>query len=142
MAEIIEQREYIEEAPTHIHYWDWADHPGSGYGFDCDENGVVDESKIDNPLARESYRKIVENTGELVDKGFTTYPHNYWKSAVLKCDCGRELSLDDCMTNECTCGAFYNGSGQRLSDPSNWGEETGESFDSHGRYIGGDEDDW
>jgi len=56
---------------------------------------------------------------------------------TITCDCGEKLELYDPMTNECECGRFYNGFGQRLSHPRNWGEETGESFDDHGNYVVG-----
>ena len=47
---------------------------------------------------------------------------------VIKCDCGAKVELDSGWANECRrCHAEYNGSGQRLADRSQWGEETGES---------------
>jgi hypothetical protein len=60
---------------------------------------------------------------------------------TITCACGEELELDDPMTNRCACGQFYNGSGQRLSHPKNWGEETGESFDDFGNYVVGSEEE-
>jgi|GEM_PF-4436156 len=43
---------------------------------------------------------------------------------AIWCDeCGTEVQLTDSLTNECSCGAFYNGFGQRLSHPNNWDEE-------------------
>jgi len=40
--------------------------------------------------------------------------------------CGVWISLDG-FTNSChKCGQLYNTAGQRLVDPSLWGEETGE----------------
>jgi hypothetical protein len=54
---------------------------------------------------------------------------------TIKCTCGRSLTLSDSMTNQCECGQFWNGCGQRLSSPRNWGEETGEAFDDRGGYI-------
>jgi hypothetical protein len=61
-------------------------------------------------------------------------------SREIKCSCGKTLYLDDPMTNECSCGRFYNGFGNALSHPRNWGEETGEYFDDHGNYLGGGEE--
>lgn len=57
---------------------------------------------------------------------------------VGECDeCGADVYLIG-PTCECgKCGAVYNCFGQRLSDPSNWGEETGE-YESD-IYNGGDE---
>ena len=57
---------------------------------------------------------------------------------IIECEsCRRPLELDT-MTNECQCGTFYNGFGQRLVPPSQWGFETGERFDRHGDYVGTD----
>lgn len=50
------------------------------------------------------------------------------EDAVLRCGCGRAVTLDDPMTNTCDCGQEYNGSGQHLAPRSQWGEETGESL--------------
>lgn len=49
----------------------------------------------------------------------------YIEPAVGKCDCGGLVSLEG-FTNACSCGRLYNMSGQELSDPRFWGEETGE----------------
>jgi hypothetical protein len=54
---------------------------------------------------------------------------------VIECTCGLALELWDPMTNRCECGQFYNGSGQLLAHPRNWGEETGERFDDEGNQI-------
>jgi len=69
------------------------------------------------------------------------------KDTVPKVTCprGTEVELWDTMTNscDCGCGAEFNGSGQRLADRSQWGEETGEhpadlgrlsDFNSRERY--------
>ena len=40
-------------------------------------------------------------------------------------DCGKEVHLWDSMTNECECGALYNGFGQRLAPREEWAEEDG-----------------
>ncbi len=51
--------------------------------------------------------------------------HTY-KYAI--CQCGREIVLED-FTNWCDhCDKMYDFSGNRLSDPLNWGEETGEHW--------------
>lgn len=44
---------------------------------------------------------------------------------VVKCACGQEVWCTH-LTNTCTCGADYNGSGRLLAPRSQWGEETGE----------------
>lgn len=61
--------------------------------------------------------------------------HDTREPAEGECTCGRTVVLDDPMTNECGCGRFYNGSGQALAHPSQWGEETGERFDDRGNQV-------
>lgn len=45
----------------------------------------------------------------------------------LKCDCGTTVYLSG-FTNTCRCGRDYNSFGQLLAPRSQWGEETGESW--------------
>ena len=47
---------------------------------------------------------------------------------VRQCDCGCEVYCDNGWSNECDCGATYNGAGQQLAPRHMWGEETGETF--------------
>ena len=45
------------------------------------------------------------------------------ETCIIECeDCGKDVYLTD-NTNECECGALYNGFGQRLADPDEWDEE-------------------
>lgn len=45
------------------------------------------------------------------------------ETCIIECeDCGKDVYLTD-NTNECECGALYNGFGERLSDPEEWDEE-------------------
>ena len=96
--------------------------PGSGYSFDCDEAG---NPTFPNPSQRENYERVKLDpayrcTGVRKDEWTYTIP------AVLKCDCGREVSLDG-FTCPCDCGRDYNSSGTLLAPRSQWGEETGET---------------
>lgn len=107
---------------------------GGGLGFDADYQGV-----ILNPLSL--CDAAVENLlrglfGTRYSKPYLeTRYHTRREPASGTCDCGRVVYLDDPMTNHCACGAFYNGSGQRLAHPSQWGEETGERFTDYGSEI-------
>jgi hypothetical protein len=95
---------------------------------------VADElTKIaKNLVAQEGFFDIPEGIDE-EDDGYG--PRR--EPEIIICDnCGDNVVLDDSMTNRCgKCGQFYNGSGQRLSHPSQWGEETGEAFDSAGNQT-------
>ena len=92
------------------------------YSFDCDKDGVVNESILP-PLALENYRKcIAEGPGRI-----ERWERGYSEPAIGKCSCGLEVVLAN-FTNTCECGADYNSSGQMLACRSQWGEETGEHW--------------
>jgi hypothetical protein len=75
---------------------------------------------------------------ECLSPTVVTLRNRFWQSGLLECDCSATVSLDDPMTCVCeNCGAFYNGSGQKLCHPKFWGEETGERFDDAGSWIVG-----
>jgi len=47
-----------------------------------------------------------------------------YKTRSIVCeDCGKEMVLDDPLTNECECGTLYNGFGQRLAPRAEWDPE-------------------
>jgi len=89
------------------------------------------------PEGRANYERCIANTHArpLIAQGVRKSTGSFREPAILKCDCGAKLTLSDPMTNRCTCGAFYNGSGQSLCHPSLWGEETGERFDDSGHPV-------
>lgn len=113
-----------------LNFWS-RENTGWGMGFDCDAAG--------NPVLTDANRANYERTRQ--DPAFYSPQVQTWKNvwyepATIRCDCGSTLSLDDAMTNRCDrCGQFYNGSGQRLAHPSQWGEETGERFDDNGSPV-------
>ena len=114
-----------------ISYWrtfDYADEPGSGFGFPCDEHGVP---ILDNPAAEANYAACLTGTvdGRVIrDGGVIESVNRWWEPAVMRCYCGDEVVLDMALTNTCDrCGRDYNASGQLLAPRSQWGEETGES---------------
>jgi hypothetical protein len=64
----------------------------------------------------------------------------YFEPAVMRCDCGAEITLSNGMTNGCDrCDREYNGSGQLLASREFWGEETGETV---GDILNGRDADW
>ena len=113
----------------------------SGVSFQCDENGVIlnplslTEAAINN-LVDAMFSK---NYGPLkVSSFFRTIRH----PSIIICNyCRSEVILFDAMTNQCeVCKQFYNGSGQQLAHPSQWGYDTGENFNENGEYVGGGEE--
>ena len=100
------------------------------FTFELDSQGVP---ILTNPAARFNYDWCVKATKMVPE--LRDFDDIERRPMAIRCECGSELELYDPMTNECGCGRFFNGSGQALSHPSNWGKETGESFDDHGTQI-------
>lgn len=129
MAKIISHR-HREEVTEWERRFDRGD--GGGYGFSCDKDGNPKD-----PSKAERIRECVLDP-TLKDRGIVMWKRHVSHPTIIECNgCHKELHLWDSMTNECDCGRFYNGGGQELQHPRNWGEETGERFDDHGNYIGG-----
>jgi hypothetical protein len=115
--------------------FDDADQPGSGFGFPCDEQGrLLRLSERGQPLnesARANYAACLQGTvngRQVVDRGVRRYENRYTQPAIIACEnCSRPVVLSSDTVLCERCGRYYNLSGQSLSDPSNWGEETGET---------------
>jgi hypothetical protein len=109
--------------------FDYANTPGAGFSFPCDEHGKL-SGKALNPGARANYEACLRgavNGQAVIDRGVERREHSYTEPAVIACvDCRRAVTLDHDAVR-CKCGRYYNLFGQALSDPSNWGEETGET---------------
>ena len=113
---IIQQRKRI----NHVEYSLCFMENGSGYGFPCDENGVVVPAKA----ASENLAKCRAGTA------VPTIEKREWswvEPRIGRCQCGAEVELEH-FTNTCDCGRDYNMSGQELAPREQWGEETGESL--------------
>lgn len=134
MTIFLNRAEWVE-TPNHELSFRYAD-SSCGFRFPCDEKGNVNVDAL-APEARCNYEKCLANTHDkpVVNEGVVVWVSRYKTPAKIRCDCGSPLELVDSMTNECGCGRFYNGSGQALSHPSQWGEETGERFDARGNPI-------
>lgn len=135
MATILRRGQLVAVVRYALQY-DWEGQPDCGFLFDCDENGNVNVQEMAEP-AQESYRKCVTNTHDrkVIFRGVRKFHSKYHQPTLIRCDCGEELELFDAMTNSCDCGRLYNGAGQQLAHPSQWGEETGERFDDFGQPI-------
>ncbi len=104
-----------------------------GYQFPSDKDGNL---KPLGSCAQNSLARCMNSVGTTFEPPrIIEHQRPVTEHAILKCDCREEVELADPMTNKCVCGRFYNGCGQLLADPSQWGEETGERFDSEGREV-------
>ena len=125
MAKIIREREHFSNKGYSLQY-DYLGENKFGFGFDCDENGVVNEKNLTD-LGKKNLAICRSNENNAFEKPYIMTHTNHWvEEAVLECDCGAEVSLHG-FTNTCECGADYNMSGQRLAPREFWGEETGET---------------
>jgi len=123
--EIIQHRELIEDISYELCYW-YKDNIGNwGFGFPCDEHGNVLLDQMAD-VAIENYEKCRAGSNDTVIGGVKRRVSRWWQDRIGRCHCGADVYLNN-FTNECdNCGRLFNSSGQELSDPSNWGEETGE----------------
>lgn len=125
---IIRQRERIEST-FYTLFFERKAIPGSGYVFDCDSEGVVDESKF-APILRENYAKCCKlSESEFLPPVVRIREDYFIQVAIGECNgCSAPVELHG-FTNTCDgCGRDYNMSGQELAPRSQWGEETGESL--------------
>jgi hypothetical protein len=126
---IIRERQRVTEV-TYELCFDSKDCQGSWYGFECDEKGNVDISKLESrPAALENYNCCINGEYNIAPGVIRKYVNHYTEPAVGLCNhCGSEVHLDG-FTNTCEkCETDYNMSGQELAPRRFWGEETGEHW--------------
>ena len=125
MLKIIEPARTIETV-IRVLAFDRTDQPGAGWEFDCDEDGNVDESKL-NANSRHTLELCRRGIGVLPGRRIVTYRNTYRQARVVQC-CSSHFELSG-FTNTCPeCSADYNWAGQRLAPREQWGEETGEHW--------------
>ena len=124
-TEIIQERRCIE----YDNYWldfRWRERPGAGFTFECDEHGNVESM---NEAAQDNYEFCLTHPDQVSGPQLVQDQGDYWEPAIIRCDCGAKVVLENLFTITCdNCDADYNSSGQRLAPRSQWGEETGESY--------------
>ena len=146
MADFIRRRESRTVHHCSAFFPVWS--PAWGFEFETDADGNIREPEF--PEARESLRQCLAG---VLDDGTPVGAREdkHWTSrevtpAIVRCSCGAEHELDDqngMGDSQCPkCGQWRNACGQCLVDPENWGEETGETFDSSGHYVHGDFHDY
>jgi len=136
MAEIISQG-HRETAHRWYHKYLNLDAPGAAYSFECDEQGnFISEFEP----ARENYRKCVSGEYNVAYAGIEHESWTYWEPTVIRCQCGRNLSLDSSWANTCDCGREYNGFGQLLAPRSQWFDE--DPGENEADVFNGREEDW
>lgn len=123
MSSIIVKRSWREEFVEYTLSFASLDCPGSGFSFECDENGNIDREQLD-PCAIPNLERCLALDGVRAE-GVVKREWAYRHPAEGKCSCGRTVYLCG-FTNTCKCGRDYNSCGYLLAPRSQWGEETGE----------------
>lgn len=115
----------LERHTEYRHYFEYTDSPGAGFSFPCDENGNLEDLSKEAQANYEECLRGKINGSKIVDRGIDSFTNEYRRPPMGLCGCGNKIELGH-FTNQCVCGNLYNSSGQRLSNPDTWGEETGE----------------
>ena len=125
---IIQEKNKENYKIYHYHYSWTEEDPYSGFAFECNDMGVIDELKL-NSSARRNLENCRNGTYDVVDQGVRKIEWNYLVPRVGLCDnCEKEITLDR-YTNTChDCCIDYDMSGNQLSPRDCWGEETGEHW--------------
>lgn len=97
---------------------------GWGFGFDCDSHGNPLPGM--NPCALASLEGCRNGSIPVTPLELVRTERRILHAAVMRCDCGRKLSLHNLFATACDCGREYGGNGYLLAPRSQWGEETGE----------------
>jgi len=128
--QIISRREHHEQR-VYERKFDYVGHKDWGFGFPCDEHGVIDVAGL-HPCGQDSLRQCltgVINGKPVVDRGIVSWLTRWTDPAIGLCDvCGDRVVLKGFTCTCDKCGADYNMSGQRLAPREQWGEETGEHW--------------
>jgi len=125
MAHIIKDSELVETVAYELEFFYKEDNSVCA-GFDCDENGNLINTENRAQAWHDNYNSCKADPKKY--SKVVKFVYRYRAPAILQCDCGCQLELENGWANECDCGTEYNGSGQRLAHRSQWGAETGERF--------------
>jgi uncharacterized protein (UPF0335 family) len=97
---------------AYIREFEWQSGPGAGFEFDCDKDGKP--LPFECETAAGNYRKCMDGTYGVIDKGIRPMSHEWVEPAVGRCVCCTEVPLAG-LTNTCThCGRSYGIDGQLL----------------------------
>lgn len=121
MSKIIKEREYIEKCDYSRDFTN-KDFPDSGWTFPCEADGTL---KSDLTATAIKNCKACFNNPDYIDEGVVKHEWGYYEPAILKCDCGEEIEMENQYMGafECPkCSQWYNIYGQHLNNPSTWRE--------------------
>lgn len=117
-------KNYIPRRPVEIveRSIEFTDAEGSGFSFDCDENGTP-VFRCDG--AKENYEYAMQHPEIYTDQfnEFVTRRRMVTEPASGTCRCGESIELWDQYQGACECpkcGRWYNLFGQELLKPEYW----------------------
>lgn len=119
MLEIISEG-YKVEVVNYQREFESTELPGSGYSFDCDEEGKL---KAEYKETLENYNYCITHPEKYIDRGVIQHKSYYTEPTHAICKCGKEIRLEDYYMGACECpycGRWYNMFGQELRNPSEW----------------------
>lgn len=123
---IVSHKRRVEEVEYYIFY-EYVEELDAGFMFPCNQDGEINFNELPKE-ALENYEKCESEEYEVVYQGLRRMVNRYWEDAIGECSCGELVTLST-NSNQCLkCKAWYNSGGQQLSDPREWGEETGEHY--------------
>jgi hypothetical protein len=123
MPQFIQKRRRTETFSYSLDF-DYADEKGSGFSFPCDEHGNVNLFNCSD-VGRQNFAKCL--SGDMDGKpmiALGVIPHvTYWmEPAIIRCDCGADVTLHTDGVQCDQCKQTYNLVGQRLRPESEWEE--------------------
>lgn len=89
------------------------------YSFPCNKDGNLLDL---NEIAKENYNNCITSE-HYKDEGIIEYEKMYTSPAILLCDCGQEIFLENQYLGACECPKceqWYNLFGQKLKPPHMW----------------------
>lgn len=123
---IVSHKRRVEEIDYFIFY-EYAEELDAGFMFPCNREGEINFNELSKE-ALVNYEKCENGEYEVVYQGLQRSINKYWEDAVGECSCGALVTLAS-NSNQCEkCRTWYNFAGQQLTDPKEWGEETGEHW--------------
>ena len=114
--EIIKKAERVH-VTEYYHDYRWNHDENSGFSFECDKDGNIDEASK-NEGAMYNLERCRNGEYNVKYNGIKTREHSYMEPAVGICRCGEKVSLhyDDIACGK--CGQRFNLFGQELRNLS------------------------
>lgn len=126
MADIIRpaHREHISKKRLEYRY---RDDPEVGFSFDWEDEKPV----FKNPAAKKNYEWCRQHPEEVECLGVITEEWSCWIPALARCECGKEINLEDRYygCSQCPhCGRWHAIGGYEVNPPEKWEEDLESDF--------------